>query len=182
MQGRSEGILPVCVLIHGGYWKQKYTADNTNITGLVPGLAARGFAVWELEYRRRDDEGGGWPGSNDDCLCGFELLKRVSHENRLPLDLTCVTVIGHSAGGTMALWVGAKAKIVVPRLVVSVAGVADLFEAYRAKLSDEGDAIEKYMHCTPDTSEGSNAYARQVPVKEIPICERNQSVESLEDT
>jgi len=42
-----------------GFWKQKWTIDNTPITGLVPDLNARGFAVLEVEYRRRDDIGGG---------------------------------------------------------------------------------------------------------------------------
>lgn len=42
-----------------GFWKQKWTIDNTPITGLVPDLNVRGFAVLEVEYRRRDDIGGG---------------------------------------------------------------------------------------------------------------------------
>ena len=152
--------LPICLLIHGGFWKQKWTADNTCITSLVPDLAARGFVVLEVEYRRRDDDGGGWPGTNEDCLSALDLLQRIQQESSLPLDLGCVTVIGHSAGGSLALWLGAKAKSVVPRLVVGVAAVADLREGYHARLSDEGDAIELYMKCTPDTAAGAEAYTR----------------------
>ena len=35
------------------------TIDNTPITSIVADLCDLGFAVAEVEYRRRDDEGGG---------------------------------------------------------------------------------------------------------------------------
>ena len=47
--------MPAAVLIHGGYWKQQWTIDNTPITSIVPDLLAKGFGVVELEYRRRGD-------------------------------------------------------------------------------------------------------------------------------
>jgi len=63
-------------LFHGGFWKQKWTIDNTPITSIVVDLCDLGFAVAEVEYRRRDDEGGGWPGTN---LDGVEALNALPH-------------------------------------------------------------------------------------------------------
>ena len=40
--------------------------DNTSLPSVVPSLLEAGMAVVEVEYRRRDDEGGGYPGTNSD--------------------------------------------------------------------------------------------------------------------
>ena len=42
---------PIVVIIHGGFWKEKYRIDNSAIN-LVPFFLEAGFAVCEIEYRR----------------------------------------------------------------------------------------------------------------------------------
>ena len=66
------------MLYHGGYWKQQWTVDNTPINSVVPDLLCKGFGVVEVEYRRRDDEGGGWPGTNEDALLALNALLELA--------------------------------------------------------------------------------------------------------
>lgn len=82
-------------------------------------LAARGWAAWNLEYRRLGD-GGGWPATFDDVEAGIRSVKPA-------------VAIGHSAGGQLALWAAARGLVTH---AVSQAGVADLAEAARLGLSN----------------------------------------------
>lgn len=139
--------------------------DNTPITSIVPDLLATGFGVVEVEYRRRDDEGGGWPGTNQDALLAINSLHTVAPHECASLDLGNVTLIGHSAGGCLVLWLAAQELQVTLSLVVAVAPVSDLNQAYHLHLSDEGDAVERYMKCTPDTDEGFAQYFEASPAE-----------------
>jgi acetyl esterase/lipase len=122
-------VHPVVVVIHGGYWRARY--DRSLMTGLCEDLAAHGLAAWNLEYRRVGN-GGGWPETFLDVASGIDLLADLD----APLDLDRVGAVGHSAGGQLALWAAARTRLpadapgakplVVPRAVVSQAGVADL--------------------------------------------------------
>ncbi|EKX54313.1 hypothetical protein GUITHDRAFT_132065 [Guillardia theta CCMP2712] len=144
------------------------TIDNTPITSIVVDLCDLGFAVAEVEYRRRDDEGGGWPGTNLDGVEALNALPHVCQEHALHLDLDRVMLVGHSAGGALVLWLGEQELRVNVRLIVAVAPVTDLEDGYRRRLSDEGDAIELYMKCTPDTAEGLREYSKASPIRLLP--------------
>lgn len=164
---------PVAVLFHGGFWKQQWNVDNTPLVSLGPDLLAKGFGVVEVEYRRRDDEGGGWPGTNEDALLALNSLQTVAPDECASLDLTNVTLIGHSAGGCLVLWLAAQQLQVRLALVVAVAPVCDLNEGFHLRLSDEGDAVEKYMKCTPETEDGLVQYALASPAEFIPRIQVN---------
>jgi acetyl esterase/lipase len=126
---------PVALIVHGGFWKQKWTVENTCITSIVVDLIANGFATVEVEYRRRDDDGGGWPGSNEDVLAALNFVPTLADMHGFPLDPTRVTLIGHSAGGTMVLWAAAHADKVLPELVVAVAPITDLVAGFRQRFA-----------------------------------------------
>jgi acetyl esterase/lipase len=112
------------------------------MTGLCEDLAVHGLAAWNLEYRRVGN-GGGWPETFLDVAAGVDLLASVE----APVDLERVGAVGHSAGGQLALWAAARTRLpadapgarprVVPRAVVSQAGVADLRLAADTAPSDE---------------------------------------------
>lgn len=130
----------MAVLIHGGYWRARY--DLRLQHGLVPDLAARGWAVWNLEYRRLGWRSrGGWPATFEDVAAGIDHLGLLD----APLDLARVVAIGHSAGGHLALWAAARSGLpagapgaepaVRPAAAVAQAGVVDLREAARLELS-----------------------------------------------
>ena len=63
--------LGTVVVIHGGFWRARY--DLSLGRPLAADLAARGYAAWNLEYRRAL-AGGGWPGTFEDVAAGIDLL------------------------------------------------------------------------------------------------------------
>lgn len=98
----SSEPAPVVVLVHGGCWLEAY--DVAHIAALASALAAEGFAVWAPEYRRVGEAGGGWPGSAEDLLAALQALQAQSPTGA---NLQQVLLVGHSAGGQLALWAAA---------------------------------------------------------------------------
>ena len=99
---RAPGHRGVVVILHGGFWQARY--DLSLGRPLAADLAARGYAAWNLEYRRVSG-GGGWPGTFGDVAAGIDLLAT------LPVDTSRVVVVGHSAGGHLAAWAAGRAKL-----------------------------------------------------------------------
>ena len=153
------GPHPVCVVVHGGYWRAQY--DRSLMEGLCTDLSAHGVAAWNLEYRRVG-AGGGWPETFLDVAAGIDLLAGLD----APLDLSRVAAVGHSAGGQLALWAAARRDAAV-RLagVVSQAGVHDLREADRLGLGE--NATAPFMGGHPD--EVPDAYADASPIERVPV-------------
>lgn len=129
---RGTGPHPVAVVLHGGHWRTGFGRLVTRPVALD--LARRGVAAWNLEYRRLGTGrggGGGWPATFDDVAAGIDALAGVDG-----LDLDRVSVVGHSAGGHLALWAGARdglppgapgaGPVVRPSLVVALAPVTHL--------------------------------------------------------
>jgi len=55
---------PLVIFIHGGFWMAEW--DRAHAAPLAAGLAADGYPVASLEFRRVGMPGGGWPGTFDD--------------------------------------------------------------------------------------------------------------------
>jgi acetyl esterase/lipase len=111
----------VVVLIHGGFWRERYRRDL--MAGLAEDLVERGFGVWNVEYRRLDC-GGGWPATAHDVAAAIDVLRdELGHEP--------YAAVGHSAGGHLALLQGGRVQ-----RIVGQAAVSDLQEAARLGLGD----------------------------------------------
>lgn len=108
------------VLIHGGYWRSKYRLDLMD--PLADALADTGVAVWNIEYRRPDENG--WAATTADVAAALDAVEATGP----------VAVIGHSAGGQLALRVAADTDR--PVLGVSLAGVIDLETADERRMGD----------------------------------------------
>lgn len=162
----ATGPHPVVVVIHGGYWRAQYGLDH--IRHLCAALCGEGMATWSLEYRRVGNPGGGWPGTFLDVARGTAHLRALA--GNYPLDLDRVVVMGHSAGGQLALWVagahrvpeGSEVRVADPlpvRGAISLAGVCDLVRGWELGLSDGvvgeflgGDPVnraERYRAASP---------------------------------
>ena len=124
----GAGPHPVVILIHGGCW----TADFATLRDLAPmadALKAEGIATWNIEYRRLFQSGSGWPGTYLNVSKGVDYLRSIARDKKL--DLSRVIVVGHSAGGHLAMWVAARARLSTksPLYVegpLSIRGVIDL--------------------------------------------------------
>lgn len=132
---------PLVINIHGGFWRAKYNLGHAG--HLCAALTARGLVTANLEYRRVGNEGGGWPGTFSDIRSAYQFL--IQNAQRYNLDPKKVIVVGHSAGGQLALCLAGRESGI--RVVISLAGVVDLQRAYQLHLSH--DAVVEFLHGTP---------------------------------
>jgi acetyl esterase/lipase len=137
----GKDLYPLVINIHGGYWRAKYNLDHAG--HLCAALTAAGVATANLEYRRVGNEGGGWPGTFADIRLAYRFLVQNAAEHHL--DARKIVVMGHSAGGQLALCLAAHEAGVTR--VVSLAGVVDLQRAFQLHLSN--DAVVELLHGTP---------------------------------
>ena len=161
--GRATGTV---VVLHGGFWRARY--DLSLGRPLAADLAARGYAVWNLEYRRVGG-GGGWPGTFEDVAAGIDALAD------LPVDTARVVAIGHSAGGQLAAWAAARDRLpdgvpgAGPRValtgVVSQAGVLALADCARERVGNT--AAPDLMGGTPD--DRPERYRLVDPIAAVPL-------------
>ena len=139
---KDEGI-PCVMLIHGGFWKKKYTLEL--MTPIAEDLAEQGIAAWNIEFKRWEpgDEGV-WVDTLSD------VMRAWGHLSLIPgIDTVRSMILGHSAGGHLALLMSAVSER-KPWLVVAQSPIVDLIAADHAKLSDEGNAVRKWIGSSPE--------------------------------
>ncbi|HEY0044073.1 MAG TPA: alpha/beta hydrolase [Allosphingosinicella sp.] len=148
----GAGPHPTVLMVHGGCW-QSEIADRRIMAWIAEDLRARGIAVWNIDYRGVDREGGGYPGTFLDASAATDALREAAPEHNL--DISRLVAVGHSAGGHLALWLAARPRLpqdsrlrtanpLPIRTVVSLGGLPDLEEAARPPGSGCGtEVIEK---------------------------------------
>lgn len=145
----GKGPHPTVLMVHGGCW-QTEIADRRIMNWIAADLRGRGIAVWNIDYRGVDREGGGYPGTFLDAAAAADALRL--HAPAHNLDISKLVAVGHSAGGHLALWLAGR-----PRLpqdsplratnplpidaVVSLGGLPDLEEAARPPGSGCGTEV-----------------------------------------
>jgi acetyl esterase/lipase len=145
----GAGPHPVVVLVHGGCWKAEY-ATLRDLAAMGDALKAEGIASWNVEYRRLGQPGSGWPGTYADIGRGIDHLRQVAPKYRL--DLTRVAVVGHSAGGHLAMWAAMRQRLspnspvhvanpLPLRGVINLAGTIDMRENIAHMEAECKDAV-----------------------------------------
>ena len=131
---KRERPIRTIVLIHGGCWLAEIPG-TVLMDYLAEDLQKRGFAVWNIDYRRIGENGGGYPGTFLDAAKAMDALRDVAPAYKL--DLSRLVVVGHSAGGHLAVWAAARPHLPHDSVlyesnplpisaVVSLAGINDL--------------------------------------------------------
>lgn len=143
--GTARGV---AVVVHGGFWKPAYGIEYAR--PLVPSLAAAGWAVWAVEYRR----GTGAADTLVDVRAALDARPEVDGP---------VVGIGHSAGGHLVTWAAAGGGLTH---VVSQAGVLDLRTAHELGLGD--GAVEAFLGHPPGPADDGADPIRQVPL-DVPV-------------
>ena len=132
---KDEGI-PCIMLIHGGFWKDTYSLDL--MQPIAEDLAEAGVAAWNIEFKRwAPGDEGVWMDTLSDVLRAWGQLALLPG-----IDIARSMVMGHSAGGQLALLMSAKAER-KPWLAIAQAPLTDLIGADHAGLSDDGDAVRR---------------------------------------
>jgi acetyl esterase/lipase len=141
---------PLAILIHGGYWRAVY--GKIVMKPLAADLVRRGYATWNLEYRRIGrHQGGGYPMTFADVGAAIDHLAELDDTR---LDLADVTLIGHSAGGHLALWATSRGDArVAPTRVIAQAPITDLVAcgapAHALMGGEPRQHPDRYAQCDP---------------------------------
>jgi acetyl esterase/lipase len=144
---------------------------------MADALKAQQIATLNVEYRRIDQPGGGWPNTYLDVGHAVDYLRTLAVEYHL--DLARVVLVGHSAGDHLAMWAAARQR--VPRAsalamtnplrvrgVIDLSGPLDLtanIEGYESLCHDH--VITSLMGGTP--AQKPERYADASPIKLLPL-------------
>jgi acetyl esterase/lipase len=162
------GRLPTVVLVHGGYWRRGF--DRSLEDDVAADFVGLGYLVWNVDYRSSAQP---WPTTLADAAAAYDVLATGTHADLV--DPARVAVVGHSAGGHLALWLASRDRLPAgapghgrrgpaPSLVVAQAPVAALVDASKAGLG--GGAVDALLGGTP--SEVPERYAVADPVALLP--------------
>jgi acetyl esterase/lipase len=154
------------------------------LTAIAKDLAARGYAIWNVEYRRLGAPGGGWPGTLHDVVSAIDHLATIVTDG-IELDLKRVIVAGHSAGGHLALWVAARNKPVnisspvhvQPIAAVGLAAITDL--ARTCELNTGKGAVNEFLG--GPHSQYPDRYAAASPIELLPLGVRQLIIHGVKD-
>lgn len=179
--GQPSSRPAVVVVLHGGFWRPHRGLEMT--APLAIDLARRGWSTWNVEYRRTGPAR--WPATLNDCAAAIDYLAVLSVQ--YSLNLTSVVVLGHSAGGHLAVWSGGRAAVasrdgraspaVRVNAVVSLAGILDLDRAARTRIGD--GAVTDFTGAEPD--ELPHRYREADPLRRLPTGVRVRCVHSRSD-
>lgn len=181
----DRGRFPFLFVVHGGFWQSAY--DLAHIGHLCSALTSKGIITCNLEYRRLGDPGGGWPGTFQDIsLATDHILEAISSNPRV--DAARTAVLGHSAGGHLALWLVSRHRIPTDsplhsaekhhlRSAVSLAGVCDLRTAWKQRLGN--GIVKKLMGGTPD--QFPERYDASSPIELLPTGTRQLLIHGTDD-
>jgi len=171
---QPPGPHPVVAFIHGGFWRSRYGLEHAGF--LCQALARSGLAAWSIEYRRLGDPDGGWPGTFLDVAQAIGHLRALAPQ--YALDLERLLLMGHSAGGHLALWVAGAGRLspgdplhvaqpssLSLRAVVALAGVSDLRRAWELGLSQ--GVVEELLGGRPE--QVPERYAAASPQELLPL-------------
>lgn len=170
----GSGPFPCIVLIHGGFWRARYALDLMD--DMAKDFCCRGYVTWNIEYRRVGQRGGGWPGTVLDVANAMDYLGDLTTSG-VPIDLERIGVVGHSAGGHLALWLGTRHRKslygnvlpqrtpISPTAIVALAGVSDLPAMHEARPIES--PVQAFMGGLP--SEIADAYDEASPMANLPL-------------
>ena len=135
---------PLVVYVHGGFWRQAY--DRVHARPLANALAREGFVVASVEYRRGP---GAWPDTSADLDRALSALPGLL--DGAAVRTTTTTLVGHSAGGHLVLWLANQPHPV--QRVVALAPVGDLRAAVAWGMGS-GAAVD-FLGGTPEQVPGT---------------------------
>jgi acetyl esterase/lipase len=168
---------PLVVVIHGGCWRAEN--DLRHASHLSAALRDVGIATWTIEYRRVGNPGGGWPGTLQDIVAAVNHVKALAPGHGLELDR--ITILGHSAGAQLALWLAAYAgnseeRFGIPKLEVSIASVVALapitdLRAFSVGVDYCNRAVAPYLGGRPEVVPERYAFASpmELPIAPVPV-------------
>ena len=129
----NDAPLPLVIIIHGGCWVTDF-ADYRFMDNFSAAITELGYVTWNIEYRAIGT-GGEWPVIFQDIGQAIDYVETLAQN--YAIDTTKVAIIGHSAGGHLALWAASRQQIpsnsvlyksnpLTIKGVISLAGIANV--------------------------------------------------------
>lgn len=164
---QGKGPFPVIVVVHGGCWLSAYNLNY--MSHVSAALTEAGYATWNIEFRRVGDTGGGWPGTFQDVALATDFVRELA--KTYSVDSKRVAVIGHSAGGHLALWLANRKQLpsssplytknpLKLKGAIALAGIPDL-ATYGTQQGSCNEAVPQLMGGT--AAEYPERYAQASP-------------------
>jgi acetyl esterase/lipase len=180
----GAGPHPIAVLLHGGCWRSQF--DLRHLSSAAATLTSRGMATWNVEYRRVGSDGG-WPGTFQDVGQAVDFVRELARS--APIDSSRTVLVGHSAGGHLALWAAGRHRLpegsplrrgdpLAVRGVVALAPVADLSAAAAASIC--GDAIPRLLGGA--AADVPDRYRQASPIQLLPLGVPQRLIAGADDT
>ncbi|GAB3200094.1 acetyl esterase/lipase [Pontibacter aydingkolensis] len=182
---QGKGPFPVVVVVHGGCWLSAYNLNY--MSHVSEALTKEGYATWNIEFRRVGDAGGGYPGTFRDVAMATDFVRKMA--KKYPVNSKKVAVMGHSAGGHLALWLAARKglsrksdlytkKPLKLRGVIALAGIPDL-ATYSMDKGSCNTAVEKLMDGMPGAQ--PYRYRQASPAQMLPLGVPQRLVQGAND-
>lgn len=186
---RGKGPFPVVLMVHGGCWTSSI-ADRSLMNWIADDLRKAGVAVWNIDYRGVDRTGGGYPGTFADAAKAADQL--TTNARKYNLDTRRIVAVGHSAGGHLALWLAARAKLSQAsplttahplRIahVISLGGLPDLEATAASPDNGCGTDVVARLVGTP-TAAHPDVYADTSVLRLLPLGGRQDLINGREDS
>lgn len=182
-QGAGRPVYPVVMFIHGGGWTDD--SGPAYCRDAAQDVARYGVAVWLPTYRGTPSPGG-WPATFEDISDALDYVAELGEHASFEPDLRHVHVMGHSAGGHLAVWVagrdhmpasapggvgssapdsgGSDIKRVRVHSVTSLAGVLDF---KKAVYEDNDQWVVDLMGGSP--KDYPDRYNMSSPINQLPM-------------
>ncbi|WP_082821352.1 alpha/beta hydrolase [Gemmatimonas phototrophica] len=183
----DEPRVPIAIVLHGGCWISSF-ATVRNTAPLADALTRQGIATWNVEYRRSDSPGGGWPGTFQDAAAAADYVRVLARQ--FPIDTTRIVLLGHSAGGQLALWLAGRHRLAATsplaggmplpvRGVLSLGGVTDLEEFAKRQPNGCGRGVSALLGAPPDSVPSRVREAS--PILRVPLGVRTAHIAGEDD-
>jgi acetyl esterase/lipase len=170
----GSGPFPVVLLVHGGCWLKEFQGI-TQMRNLAGALLAQGIATWNVEYRRVDEDGGGYPGTYQDVAAALDLL--IAQAATHKLDTHRLVAVGHSAGGHLVQWLAGRpvlppssplyqAQPFPVKHVIALGSIGDL--RHRASSLKSTCGVEAVQLTGPPSAGRPDVYSDTSPAELMP--------------
>lgn len=145
------------IFIHGGCWLKEYDITHSNPASSA--LRKAGFNVWSVEYRRLGEQGGEWPASINDVKTAIHFIQQKLNDQP-------VAVMGHSAGGHLALLATTRETPSAENInaVIGLAAITDMVSYTQAQGSCNRAAsnLMKTAYTSEDDYRAANPKAQRL--------------------
>lgn len=100
---QESGPVPAVLVVHGGSFIRG-TKDDASIASIARDLAASGYAAFSIQYRLAPAYP--YPAANEDVAAAVRWLRDPARVQQYHLDPRRIGIVGASAGGTLASYLG----------------------------------------------------------------------------